>query len=468
MTLLVAVATPKLAILAADRRLTYYDGRKVVGASTKLTFVHCSDARVGIAYTGLAFDESLRFKTEDWILESLDIKDGRIALDEVVEHLRRAVDREFGSPRFVGANARLTLLFCGFRAGSQPVPIITTLSTFANGGQPGSCSRQDAAAINGVMSCDAGTIRARPRALNNVVRFLVTEEIEAALDSARAAIASASRTPASKGRIGEEVNVGWLSSEGSSLQALYMGARGANVSYHPNVAMLMSGGALLTKGATTSQNVAEPSAPFVTSMRTVERKAVTAHDLPESMIVQGRHRLAFPPASCNERYEASTRARLFVLGRERPVGEYKPFSRSTIAFFGFRLPVEHEGEALIPDCWVYVLPIDAEAALRRVKPRLRRDWPPRTATREWRVLQDRRAETELWRYEHDGRVIQRACLSGNVLTWSHGERRTNPQLEAPPPQVLGLLLLGVKDSGIYAGYSFVNENERHVCCEGDG
>jgi hypothetical protein len=68
-TLIVALLNDRSAILLADRRLTV--GRKVVDNHyNKVTVLCCHDARVGIAFTGLAKTGS--FDTNEHIMKLLD------------------------------------------------------------------------------------------------------------------------------------------------------------------------------------------------------------------------------------------------------------------------------------------------------------------------------------------------------------------------------------------------------------
>ena len=70
MTLIVAAGNKDFAVLAADRRLTS-NGKLVDDEANKATILACYDARMAIAFTGLATWGS--FSTEKWLLESLSV-----------------------------------------------------------------------------------------------------------------------------------------------------------------------------------------------------------------------------------------------------------------------------------------------------------------------------------------------------------------------------------------------------------
>jgi hypothetical protein len=68
MTLIITLANQQQAILISDRRLTS-NGKVVDDESNKAAIFNCQDARLAVAFTGLA--RAGAFQTEFWLLESL-------------------------------------------------------------------------------------------------------------------------------------------------------------------------------------------------------------------------------------------------------------------------------------------------------------------------------------------------------------------------------------------------------------
>ena len=92
----------------ADRRLTMSDGRTVEDPETKLTYLWCPDAAVGIAFTGFAGSGGLT--TATWLRKTLyevDAVDPR--LDTIVEHVRLRAAQTFNRFR-----TPLTFVFLGW------------------------------------------------------------------------------------------------------------------------------------------------------------------------------------------------------------------------------------------------------------------------------------------------------------------------------------------------------------------
>jgi hypothetical protein len=130
MTLLLAAATPQHAVLVADRRTSTASG--VHSEETgKLGVALLDDARVGIAYAGLA--EFGRFKMRSWLPETLaSIRSKQTTLAPVIEELRLAAEVVVAGLRGLPVDdSRLTLLIAGYQYGAQgAVPAFARISNF--------------------------------------------------------------------------------------------------------------------------------------------------------------------------------------------------------------------------------------------------------------------------------------------------------------------------------------------------
>jgi SEC-C motif len=110
MTLLLAMVNEKHAVLVADRRVTS-DGRLVDDEQNKLCILFCDDAKLAIAFTGLATYQT--FDTSEWIattLSEIGAATGDIA-SILVEFTHRA-EAAFATLAWLAP--QVTILFCGF------------------------------------------------------------------------------------------------------------------------------------------------------------------------------------------------------------------------------------------------------------------------------------------------------------------------------------------------------------------
>ena len=110
MTLVVALANSSVAVLVADRRLSR--GSTVLSDEyNKVTVLFCDDARLAVAFTGLATQTG--FDTSTWIAETLfAIGETTRQVHEVLEEFRHRLEEAFA--RLTGEDRRLTVVFCGF------------------------------------------------------------------------------------------------------------------------------------------------------------------------------------------------------------------------------------------------------------------------------------------------------------------------------------------------------------------
>jgi hypothetical protein len=127
MTLLVGFGNGKHCVLLADRRIT--NGSAIVDDEfNKLTVLACHDARVTLAFTGLA---SLgTFKMSDWIVNTLwqINQTGVFTLLDTLDALRQELEKLFAGFSYAH---RLTVLVCGFTYWDEaPRPCLFKISNF--------------------------------------------------------------------------------------------------------------------------------------------------------------------------------------------------------------------------------------------------------------------------------------------------------------------------------------------------
>jgi uncharacterized protein YchJ len=129
-TLLVALANSECSILLADRRVTV-DGRAIHDEYNKVCVLFCDDARVAIAFTGVATYEA--FSTSDWLVSELArIGDETGSIAEILVALGEAAHQTLAS--LPVGDKRLTFLAVGFVYWEpKPRAVAYTLSNFTQG-----------------------------------------------------------------------------------------------------------------------------------------------------------------------------------------------------------------------------------------------------------------------------------------------------------------------------------------------
>ena len=110
MTLVVALASSSVAVLVADRRLSRRS-EVLSDEYNKVTVLFCDDARLAVAFTGLATQSA--FDTSTWIAETLfAIGETKRLVHEVLEEFRHRLGKAFAN--LTGDDRRLSVVFCGF------------------------------------------------------------------------------------------------------------------------------------------------------------------------------------------------------------------------------------------------------------------------------------------------------------------------------------------------------------------
>lgn len=126
MTILIAMANNDRAVLLADRRLST-GGKVVTDSQNKITVLCCEDARVAVAFTGMALAGS--FNTADWLLTTIAaLASQHKTLYPIMDALAAACGHQFGS----FAESRLTVLLCGFiySTADKPRPAIFRITNW--------------------------------------------------------------------------------------------------------------------------------------------------------------------------------------------------------------------------------------------------------------------------------------------------------------------------------------------------
>jgi SEC-C motif len=132
MTLLIGLANNHHSILLADRRITDAEEDEF----NKLCILFCEDARLAIAFTGIATTSG--FNTSDWLLETLD-DIGKVSgeISVILEELSKRLTAKIAGLKLNLIDKRLSILFTGFVYwGEKPEPRVYVLSNFEDSSLP--------------------------------------------------------------------------------------------------------------------------------------------------------------------------------------------------------------------------------------------------------------------------------------------------------------------------------------------
>ena len=247
MTLIVSLAKPDVAVLIADRRISR-NGSVLDDEYNKVTVLFCADARMAVAFTGVAVLPN--FDASTWIAETLhSVASQASAVHEVLESFKH---RLYETVRTLNTpDLRLTVVFCGFVYwGAVPEPRIYVVSNFESGSHEASAfsirsvGAQGAKVVEvaGAAACISDKTRFRLLALlekevpsASLVRFAVKHIQNSASDSR------------SHKTIGEQCNAVVVRSVvDTPITATYHTARNASRAYGPNVVIA---GGLLSLGS---------------------------------------------------------------------------------------------------------------------------------------------------------------------------------------------------------------------------
>jgi len=126
MTLLLALSNESYAFVLGDRRLMT-NGKVCDDEANKVCVLFCDDARVVIAFTGLAAMGN--FRTQDWLRDTLyKIGESKHTFDEILSAFQTKASKTFSS--LPGPTQTIAFLISGFRYSAQPRNICYLLSNF--------------------------------------------------------------------------------------------------------------------------------------------------------------------------------------------------------------------------------------------------------------------------------------------------------------------------------------------------
>jgi hypothetical protein len=247
-TLLVALANPTCSILLADRRITRQDGSLIDDEFNKLCVVFCHDAKLAVAFTGIATSET--FNTADWLANTIaDIGKDHPDVASMLAELKNRAEIKIQSLNEL--DRRLTIVLSGFVYwGSTPEPRTYILSNFEHQQLPSPVfTLRTISANESVIVEVAGTVTALPQSTINSLRKLLQERLSAR-DIARFAVKHlqlAARDGRSAGRIGEQCNTAVLLAQPDTVvTSTYHSTRLTHRAYSANVVFV---GSMVTTGA---------------------------------------------------------------------------------------------------------------------------------------------------------------------------------------------------------------------------
>jgi uncharacterized protein YecA (UPF0149 family) len=155
-TLIFGAANSAIAVLAADRRLSS-DGETVDDNTTKLTALFCDDARLAVAYTGLARRGA--FCTEIWLPDRLrELAADVTSIYQLLPRLEREVDQAI---KAVDPDGRITISLLGFTYDDDgtSTPVRWSISRSPQG------TEMVTASTNEPILVEAGDLKPRTRAV---------------------------------------------------------------------------------------------------------------------------------------------------------------------------------------------------------------------------------------------------------------------------------------------------------------
>jgi hypothetical protein len=125
-TLIITALADDSVVQVSDRRLTWPDGSLYSENATKAICIACSDARLSLAYTGLARIGTT--STDRWLVDTL-IESGAAlkTFPELVESLATIATMRFRRLTELGDRRGLTLILSGF---GPPGPMMALVSNF--------------------------------------------------------------------------------------------------------------------------------------------------------------------------------------------------------------------------------------------------------------------------------------------------------------------------------------------------
>jgi hypothetical protein len=116
MTLIITAVADDAVAQVSDRRLTLPDGSVFSDDANKAICIACADARVSLAYTGLARIGDT--PTDHWLVDLLtETKSAQKPFPDLLAMVAAAATERFSRLGHLGARRGLSLVFAGTKAG---------------------------------------------------------------------------------------------------------------------------------------------------------------------------------------------------------------------------------------------------------------------------------------------------------------------------------------------------------------
>jgi hypothetical protein len=210
-TLLLALANQKTAVLVADRRITS-SSRVVDDEHNKLCVLFCDDAKATIAYTGVATYGA--FDTSKWIVTTLSDIGATVGdLASIVSEFRDRIGKDFASLVAIGL-PKTTFLMCGFLYADSGVE--SRIYVLRTPDSPGDSVELQIYADSSHKVISAGATSALPKKLEQTLRGLLDNthlNSQSLLRFALKHMRNAARDSRSGGLVGEQFNAALMSAE---------------------------------------------------------------------------------------------------------------------------------------------------------------------------------------------------------------------------------------------------------------
>lgn len=134
MTLIIALGNSDYAVLASDRRFSVA-GKPYDDEANKATILATEDARVAIAFTGLAFTPDKAFDTGKWLLKAVsDAVKSQSLIETVLAQLTSRATADFATIQGISnQDKRLTIVIIGYiYTGQEPELRCWKITNFEN------------------------------------------------------------------------------------------------------------------------------------------------------------------------------------------------------------------------------------------------------------------------------------------------------------------------------------------------
>lgn len=236
MTLLIALADERQAVLLADRRTS--NGSVVLDDEyNKVTVLACEDARFAVAFTGLATIGT--FNTSEWLTQTLsDICQTTLSIHSILPEFEFRAGLAFAA--LAASDRRVTFLFCGFvHFGSAAEPRIYTVTNFEHGSHaPDTFSTNSLGGTGQSIVVTAGMTSVLPDSKKQTLYKLLAADLPAAaiIRFAVKHLQNAARSAKSLNQIGEHCTAAALSCQiNTPIITTYHTSKNSLRAFGPNI-----------------------------------------------------------------------------------------------------------------------------------------------------------------------------------------------------------------------------------------